>query len=85
MCVKKDRKMSILNYFRKGKANVENSQETLPYIAGSAGLSSREFSLVTEELQNLSSEKKLVVAGYAHQYGPSRTVAKYLKHLPKLN
>ena len=67
----------------------------MPYIADSAGLSSREFSLVTEERKNLSSEKKkrvtykeqdkLVMARYAYQHGPSRTVAKYLKDFPKLN
>ena len=93
--VNKDRNMSILSYFRKGKSNRENSHETLPYIADSAGLSSREFSLDTEELENLSSEKKkratykqqdkLVMARYAYQHAPSRTVAKYLKEFPKLN
>ena len=89
--------MSILNYFAKGKRSVKNGEkscETLPYIAESAGLSSREFSLVTEEIENLASEKKtrvtykeqdkLMMARYANQHGPSRTVAKYLKDFPKL-
>ena len=73
---------------------VKKSCETLPYIAESAGLSSREISLVTEEIENLTSEKKtrvtykeqdkLMMARYANQHGPSRTVAKYLKIFPKL-
>ena len=81
--------MSILNYFRNGKANGEHSHETLHYIADSAGFYSREYSLVTEGMEILSSEKKkrmtskeqdkLVMASYAHQHGRSRTVAKYLK------
>ena len=89
---------SILNYFTK-KANDTNESQTskeASMVISNTGLSSREHSLIIEEIDNATGSTKskrvnykesdkLMIAEYANMHGPARATAKYVKQFPKLS
>ena len=84
---------------RRKKANYTNESQIskeASLVISDTGLSSREHSLIIEEIANATGSTKfkrvnykegdkLMIAKYANMHGPARATAKYVKQFPKLS